>query len=175
MFIASSLSPKCYRATWIQTGIKHLSYRVAVGTEAAIEQVTAVTDELVKAYERLLPQLSRTADADEKTLARVVTSSATTLLISRQGGQIVGMCALVTFCIPTGVRSWIEDVVVDESARGQGIGSALVEAAVHLARDAGARSVDLTSRPERAEANLLYQRLGFDRRDTNVYRFQLDN
>ena len=88
--------------------------------------------------------------------------------------QIVGMCTLATFHIPTGVRSWIEDVVVDESARGQGIGTALVEAAVHLAGEARSRSVDLTSRPERAEANLLYQRLGFNRRETNAHRIQLD-
>jgi ribosomal protein S18 acetylase RimI-like enzyme len=145
-----------------------------VANQATIEQVAAVSDELLAAYERLLPQLSRTASANEETLQRVVASPATALLIARRGGQIVGMCTLVTFCIPTGVRSWIEDVVVDESARGLGIGSALVKAAVDLASAARARSVDLTSRPERSEANLLYQRLGFNRRETNVYRLLLD-
>jgi ribosomal protein S18 acetylase RimI-like enzyme len=145
-----------------------------VATEAAIEQVTAVSDELLKAYERLLPQLSSTAEADEETLQHVIASPATTLLIARHGGQIVGMCTLATFYIPTGVRSWVEDVVVDENARGLGIGTALVKAAVHLAVDARARSVDLTSRPDRSEANLLYQRLGFNRRETNVYRLLLD-
>ena len=78
------------------------------------------------------------------------------------------MCTLATFYIPSGVRSWIEDVVVDENARGLGIGSALVRAAVDLAKVAKARSVDLTSRPERAEANLLYQRLGFNRRNERL-------
>jgi ribosomal protein S18 acetylase RimI-like enzyme len=174
MFIASSLLPKCYRAEWIQTDTRHLSYRFAVRIETVIEQVTVVSDELVGAYERLLPQLSRTADADTDTLRQVVTSPATTLLVARQGDEIVGMCTLATFHIPTGVRSWIEDVVVDEAARGSGVGSALVKAAVQLAEVAGARSVDLTSRPERAEANLLYQRLGFVRRETNVYRIPLD-
>jgi ribosomal protein S18 acetylase RimI-like enzyme len=174
MFIATSLSPKCYRAKRFQTGTTRLSYRGVVPTEVAIEQVTAVDGELLAAYERLLPQLSRTADADEEILQHVIASPATTLLVARRGSQIVGMCTLATFYIPTGVRSWIEDVVVDKTARGLGIGTALVEAAVHLAGEARARSVDLTSRPERAEANLLYQRLGFNRRQTNVYRLELD-
>ena len=146
-----------------------------MGVETVIEQVTVVSDEVVAAYERLLPQLSRTADADPENLRQVVASPATTLLVARQGDRIVGMCTLATFHIPSGVRSWVEDVVVDESTRGGGIGSALVETAVHLAKEAGARSVDLTSRPDRSEANLLYQRLGFSRRETNVYRIQLDN
>jgi ribosomal protein S18 acetylase RimI-like enzyme len=145
-----------------------------VGVETVIEQVTDVSNEVVAAYGRLLPQLSRTADADSETLRLVVASPATTLLVARRGDQIVGMCTLATFHIPSGVRSWVEDVVVDEAARGSGIGSALVRAAVRLAQDAGARSVDLTSRPERAEANLLYQRLGFSRRETNVYRYNLE-
>jgi ribosomal protein S18 acetylase RimI-like enzyme len=145
-----------------------------VASEAAIEQASAVSDELLRAYERLLPQLSDTADADEETLQRVIDSPATTLLLARQDGQIVGMCTLATFYIPTGVRSWVEDVVVDENARGLGIGTALVKEAVHLAANARARSVDLTSRPDRTEANLLYQRLGFNRRETNVYRLLLD-
>jgi ribosomal protein S18 acetylase RimI-like enzyme len=145
-----------------------------VDVEAVIEQVTVVSAEVLEAYERLLPQLSRTADADAEILQQVVASPATTLLVARQGDRIVGMCTLATFHIPTGMRSWIEDVVVDEATRGGGIGSALVKAAVRLAGDSGARSVDLTSRPERAEANLLYQRLGFSRRETNVYRIQLD-
>jgi ribosomal protein S18 acetylase RimI-like enzyme len=146
-----------------------------VDIETVIQQVTVVNDEVVEAYERLLPQLSSTADADAETLRQVVASPATTLLVAQQGARIVGMCTLATFHIPTGVRSWIEDVVVDEAARGGGIGSSLVQAAVKLAEQAGARSVDLTSRPERTEANLLYQRLGFARRETNVYRIQINN
>lgn len=74
------------------------------------------------------------------------------------------------FPIPTGLRAWIEDVVVDEGARGQGVGAALTQAAVRLAREAGARTVDLTSRPAREAANRLYERLGFRLRDSNVYR-----
>jgi len=80
---------------------------------------------------------------------------------------------LVTFRIPTGIRAWIEDVVVDESARGHGVGEALNQAAIQEARQKGAVTVDLTSRPSREAANRLYQRIGFVQRDTNVYRFSL--
>lgn len=89
-------------------------------------------------------------------------------------GEIVGTLTLACFHIPTGTRAWIEDVVVDDAARGEGIGAALVEEAVRLARTAGARTIDLTSRPEREAANRLYERTGFARRETNVYRRVLD-
>jgi len=86
----------------------------------------------------------------------------------------VGSLTLVLFRIPTGLRAWIEDVVVDESARGKGVGQLMNEAAIAYARNAGAKTVDLTSRPSRDVANRLYQRLGFKKRDTNVYRYVLD-
>ena len=80
---------------------------------------------------------------------------------------------LVTFRIPTGLRAFIEDVVVDVSARREGIGEALTREAIAIARAKGARTIDLTSRPSREAANRLYQRLGFERRDTNVYRLPI--
>ena len=80
------------------------------------------------------------------------------------------MLTLVVFPIPTGVRAWIEDVVVTASARGQGVGALLTREAVRIAGEEGARTVDLTSRPDREAANRLYARLGFERRETNVYR-----
>jgi ribosomal protein S18 acetylase RimI-like enzyme len=86
----------------------------------------------------------------------------------------VGSLTLAMFRIPTGVRAWIEDVVVDESARGRGVGEALTQEALGRARAAGARTVELTSRPSREAANRLYLRLGFEVRDTNVYRFSLE-
>jgi ribosomal protein S18 acetylase RimI-like enzyme len=85
----------------------------------------------------------------------------------------VGSLTLAVFRIPTGLRAWIEDVVVDESARGQGVGEALNRAALDRAAALGAVTVDLTSRPSRAAANRLYQRLGFEPRETNVYRYDL--
>jgi len=95
------------------------------------------------------------------------------LFAARVDGNIVGLLTLVVFRIPTAVRAWIEDVVVDESARGKGVGEALNRAALDEARRRGAKTVDLTSRPSRAAANRLYQRIGFVARETNVYRYEL--
>jgi ribosomal protein S18 acetylase RimI-like enzyme len=96
------------------------------------------------------------------------------LFVAREhNGQIVGSLTLAVFRTPTGARAWIEDVVVDEALRGRGIAPAMIEVAVEAARRAEARTVDLTSRPERESANRMYQRLGFERRETNVYRLTL--
>ena len=94
--------------------------------------------------------------------------------MARDGDRIVGMLTLAVFLIPTGVRAWIEDVVVDEAARGSGVAADLVEAALARSAALGARTVDLTSRPDRAAANRLYLRLGFEVRQTNVYRRTLE-
>jgi len=137
-----------------------------------VEEARAVDDELVDAFARLVPQLSRSNPAPtEAELAEVARSEASHLLVARDGGTIVGSLTLVLFRIPTAMRAWIEDVVVDESARGQGVGEALNREALRLAAEAGAKTVDLTSRPSREAANRLYQRLGFKERDTNVYRY----
>ncbi len=138
-----------------------------------VEAVGRVTDELVEAAGRLLSQLSSSAASlGADGLARIAQHQATTLFVARSQGAIVGMLTLVTFPLPSGVRARIEDVVVDQAARGQGVGTALTMAALRLAQDQGARSVDLTSRPSRVAANRLYQQLGFQLRDSNVYRYQ---
>ena len=103
----------------------------------------------------------------------MVDSPVTTLLVARSGAAIVGTLTLVIFRIPTGLRAWIEDVVVDQAHRGKGIAEALTRAALERARAAGARTVDLTSRPSRAAANRLYQKIGFAQRETNAYRYSL--
>jgi ribosomal protein S18 acetylase RimI-like enzyme len=138
-----------------------------------VEAVARVTDEVVEACRRLLPQLSSSAaplGAEE--LGRVVGHQGTTLFVARAEGGIVGMLTLVTFPLATGLRARIEDVVVDEAARGQGVATALTMAALDQARRRGAHSVDLTSRPSRVAANRLYRRLGFRLREANVYRYQ---
>jgi ribosomal protein S18 acetylase RimI-like enzyme len=136
-----------------------------------IEVVQEITDELVKAFDRLLPQLSRSAaPPDREALTRLATWAGNRLLVARVGGEIAGTLTLVTFPVPTGMRARIEDVVVDETARGQGVGAALTVEAVRLARAEGARTVDLTSRPSRESANRLYERLGFQVRNSKVYR-----
>lgn len=145
-----------------------------------IREVAEVTPELVDAFERLTPQLSSSAPAPTAgELAEIVASNATSLLIAvdptRAGSDaIVGSMTLAVFAIPTGVRAWIEDVVVDSSARGAGVGAALNRRALELAAERGAKTVDLTSRPSREAANRLYQRLGFVARETNVYRYSAD-
>jgi ribosomal protein S18 acetylase RimI-like enzyme len=137
-----------------------------------VEVVREVTGEIVGAFVRLMPQLSRSAAPPGRdALARIVATPASTLLIARSGGTIVGSLTLVVFPIPTGTRAWIEDVVVDEASRGRGIGQALLTEALRLAQQAGAKTVDLTSRAERAAAGRLYERAGFQLRDTRVYRY----
>jgi ribosomal protein S18 acetylase RimI-like enzyme len=136
-----------------------------------VEMVRESTVEVVEAFQRLLPQLSRSADPlTAEAVDALVGWQGNTQLVARVDGRIVGALTLVMFPIPTGVRAWIEDVVVDESARGQGVGAALTQEAVRLARAEGARTVDLTSRPSRVAANRLYQKLGFEIRDSKVFR-----
>ncbi len=140
-----------------------------------IEEVKEVNAELVRAFERLVPQLSSSNPAPtEKELVAIVTSRSTVLFIARDEGEIIGSLSLVLFRIPTGLRAWIEDVVVDAAGRGKGVGELLSRAAIDRAEKAGAKTVDLTSRPSREAANRLYQRLGFALRDSNVYRYSLD-
>ena len=138
-----------------------------------VEVLSEVTGEVVEAFGRLLPQLSSNATPlDGDALAAIVAAPASTVLLARIDGAIVGTLTLAMFPIPTGVRAWIEDVVTDQAARGQGVGEALTMEAIRLARGAGARTVDLTTRPSREAAGRLYERLGFVRRDSRLYRYQ---
>jgi ribosomal protein S18 acetylase RimI-like enzyme len=146
-----------------------------VAIAVTVEEATVVTDELAAAFARLVPELSRSSPVPERSeLGEIVASPSTVLLVARDdeaGGRIVGSLTLVVFRIPTGVRAWIEDVVVAETARGRGVGEALGREALRRAAAAGARTVDLTSRPSREAANRLYRRIGFQLRETNVYRW----
>ena len=162
----------------------------------AISAVREMPGDLVAAFQRLVPQLSTSARVPSGAeIDEIVSSPATTLLIARDDGtavegddaagrraagedgqgRIVGMLTLVVFRIPTGVRAWIEDVVVDSSVGRRGVGEALTRAALGLARTYGAQTVDLTSRPSREAANRLYQKVGFELRETNVYRYRLSD
>ncbi len=139
-----------------------------------IIEVSEVTDDLVAAFERLIPQLSSSNPPPSKqVLADIAGSEASHLLIAVEDGHIYGSLTLVVFGIPTGIRAWIEDVVVDGDARGKGVGAALNQRALDMAAEMGATTVDLTSRPSREAANRLYQRLGFEARETNIYRYKL--
>jgi ribosomal protein S18 acetylase RimI-like enzyme len=146
-----------------------------VSAQVEVEVITEVTDELVAAFGRLVPQLSRSAPPlTKEALAAMVRHDAITLLVARLDGEVAGTLTLVMFPIPTGLRAWIEDVVVDENARRTGTGQALSEAAVRIAQEAGARTVDLTSRPSREAAGRLYERIGFVQRDSRVYRYAVE-
>jgi ribosomal protein S18 acetylase RimI-like enzyme len=137
----------------------------------AAEQVTA---ELVAAFARLIPQLSSSSpapSADE--LAAIIAAPDQVLFVAELDGEVVGSLTLAWYRMPTGVKAWIEDVVVDESARGHGVGEALNRAAIDEARRRGAKNVNLTSRPSREAANRLYRRLGFEPYETNLYRLPL--
>jgi ribosomal protein S18 acetylase RimI-like enzyme len=132
-----------------------------------------VDETVVAALAKLIPQLSASSSLPSaEQLSEILDHDASTLLLARDGDTIVGSMTLVVFPIPTGTRAWIEDVVVDEGARGQGVGEALNRRAIEIALKAGAKTVDLTSRPSRKAANRLYQRLGFAARETNIYRYQ---
>ena len=143
-----------------------------MSAEVVVEEAVEVTPALVEAVARLVPQLSSSAPppgADE--IGEMVAAPGTSLFVARLGDRVVGTLSLIVFRIPSGVRAWIEDVVVDEAVRGRGVGEALNREAMAKAASLGAKTVDLTSRPFREAANRLYQRLGFVQRDTNVYRY----
>ncbi len=139
-----------------------------------VEIATTATGELLTALNQLVPQL--TSNAIPLTISDVealIANPATSVFVAKNDGTIVGTLTLVVFPIPSGLRAWIEDVVVDEGARGLGAGASLTEAAVAESKRRGARSIDLTSRPSREAANAMYVKLGFVQRETNVYRLSL--
>lgn len=137
-----------------------------------IERVRAVDDDVAAALNRLLPQLSNGArEVTARALREVVEAPGTALFVARVDGHIVGTVTVVVYAIPSGAHAWVEDAVVDGSARGAGVGEALVRAAIAEAEARGARTIDLTSGPSREAAIRLYERVGFRRRETSVFRY----
>jgi ribosomal protein S18 acetylase RimI-like enzyme len=140
--------------------------------DVQVEIAREAGQELVDAFARLLPQLSSSAaPLDLGAVERIVGCDANTLLVARSAGEIVGTLTLVVFPAPTGLRARVEDVVVDSAARGRGVAAELTREALRLAAEAGARTVDLTSAPDRTDAGRLYRRLGFEARESTVYRY----
>ena len=140
-----------------------------------IDIVTQADEELYNAFQRLVPQLTNNNPPPSlNDLAALVRDSSSTLMVARSDhGEIVGVITLAVYRVPTGVRSIIEDVIVDNSARGQGIGEALMKRAIEVAREKGANNISLTSNPMRESANRLYMRVGFKKRETNAYQIKL--
>lgn len=142
-----------------------------------IRHLTEVTDDVVEAFARLIPQLSTAKPPDRDKLEAIVRSPSIQILLAYDVDRdkpIVGTLTLVTFQTPTNKHAWIEDVVVDQAARNKGIGEALTREAMNLAAHYGSAWIDLTSRPSREDANRLYQRLGFVKRNTNLYRYTIE-
>ena len=141
----------------------------------AIKIVNEASKAVVDGMNKLLPQLSSSATSmSEEDVTRFLDQPSTTLFVytpDDDPDNILGMLTLVVFEIPTGIRAWVEDVVVAKETRGQGAGRQLVDASVEYALKIGAKTVDLTSRPTREAANRLYRRAGFKQRETNVYRY----
>jgi len=140
-----------------------------------IREVRRYNKRVFEAVQKLLPQLDHDAGLMTEHKLRTILSSKSThfFIAETEDKEIAGMLSAVVYTIPTGTKFWIEDVVVDESYRGKGIGKDLMKSAIDFAISKGARSVDLTSRPDRVAANKLYRELGFDLRETNVYRYSV--
>ncbi|MBK7455615.1 MAG: GNAT family N-acetyltransferase [Anaerolineales bacterium] len=140
-----------------------------------IELISQADDELYAAFHRLVPQLTNNNPPPSlNDLTALVREPSSTLMVARNDqGEIIGALTLTVYRVPTGIRSIIEDVIVDNSARGQGIGEALVKHAIRVARERGAGNITLTCNPMREAANRLYQRMGFKKRETNAYQILL--
>ena len=139
-----------------------------------IHEPAHIDMEIVSAFARLMPQLSELPAPDQNALEAMMTSDSCRLFLARaDDGQIAGSAALGFYRTPSGLHAWIEDVVVDQAYRRQGIGEALILATIRSARELGAHSLSLTSRPARQAANRLYLRLGFVQWETNLYRLPL--
>jgi ribosomal protein S18 acetylase RimI-like enzyme len=139
-----------------------------------IIEISEASNEILSQVNGLLPQLSKSASPlSLESLDILAKSESTNLFVAKEGKKVWGMLSLVLFSIPTGTKAWVEDVVVDSSARGKGIGKALMNHALKKVREKRGKSIDLTSRPSRETANKLYQSLGYQKRETNVYRLSL--
>jgi GNAT superfamily N-acetyltransferase len=139
-----------------------------------VEPVTEATPEALAALARLLPQLNPQLPVPTvERLRAIVADPAVTLLLAHEGAEIVGTTTVIVFTTPFWIKARLDEVVVDEAARGKGVGAALVQASLDLAREKGVEVVELQSGVDRNEANRLYPRMGFKLRETNVYRIVL--
>ncbi len=140
-----------------------------------ISQATKATPQLANAFQRLIPQLNPASRVpNQADLQEVIDNKDTFLFIGTENDEIVGTISLVVYKIPTGNKAWIEDVIVDETARGKGYGRKLMLHAIEFAKSRGISKINLTSNPTRIAANRMYQQLGFEQYITNMYRLDLE-
>ncbi|MDD7915322.1 GNAT family N-acetyltransferase [Polaribacter ponticola] len=139
-----------------------------------IYKLETLKPNVIEAFKRLIPQLSEDCNVpSEKDLEDIINSECTNLFVAEENNEIIGTLSLVFNKIPTGKKAWIEDVVVDKTVRGKGVGKELILFAMKYAKEVNHTTINLTSSPEREAANKLYQKLGFLKRETNVYRTHL--
>ena len=140
-----------------------------------IKKITRFSQKIYKAVLKLLPQLAPASELPSEDYIKGILRSKNThfIIAELDNKDIIGILTIAVYNIPTGTKFWIEDVVVDETHRGKGYGKELMLYAIGFARSAGAKSIELTSRPSRIAANQLYKDLGFELRETNVYRYNL--
>ena len=139
-----------------------------------IYRLITVTEHVVKAMQALIVQLTSNCELpNREVLEHIVNSDSTLLFLAEDNNEIIGTMTLVLNKIPTGDKVWIEDVVVDQAARGKGVGKALIEAAITYATENNIEKINLTSKPEKVAGNRLYQKMGFVQRETNVYRYTI--
>ncbi len=137
-----------------------------------IERISQVDENTVEIFKRLMPQLTGKDEYPSlEELQRVIQSDERFLFFATEGEEVIGTLTLVFYQLPSGLKAWIEDVIVDEHARGKGVATALLKHALQVARDKGALKADLTSMPWRIAANRLYQKMGFEKRESNMYRY----
>lgn len=141
----------------------------------SITRAETITPELLAAFERLIPQLTKAPIPTGDELQKLIDSPSVLILarIPDVDGSIVGAGTLGVFRTPSGVHAHVEDIIVDESMRGQGVGEALVRHLLQIAREMGLKGVSLTCNPRRVAANALYQKMGFKKWETNVYWYEL--
>lgn len=137
---------------------------------SALKSSAEMTPEIAEGISGLLPQLSSSAESISASALEEIISDKCVIFVAQDGSVLIGSLTLVFYTTPTAKRARIEDVVVDENHRGRGIGKMLNTAALNVAKDLGAKTVDLTSSPDREVANELYKKLGFELRKTNTYR-----
>lgn len=141
-----------------------------------IERITHMDESFVNAFENLMPQLTGKDEYPSyEELQKIIEADNVHLCFAFDDNEkIIGTITVVFVRIPTGVKAWIEDVIVDKEARGKGVGTAMIWHAIQIARKKRVEKVDLTSHPRRIAANKLYQKLGFEKRESNVYRYYID-
>lgn len=140
-----------------------------------IKQLTQIDKNTVEVFKRLIPQLVGRDDYPSfESLNDIINSKNVKLLVAIDNDKIIGSLSIAIYLIPTGKKAIIEDVIVDESARGKGVASRLMDRAIEIARENGVRKIELTSNPTRIAANKMYVKYGFKVRDTNFYRLDLE-